>query len=163
VRGNSSSWIYSEYRWTWYFVVKNESTTDYLNQVKEDSISNPFPDSIYLKFRFISDSTEESREGWMIDDISINDEICYQLNELNSELNVDIFPNPTHEHINFHLFGSPSFSRYCLYSPVGSKIIEKEINGNNLSLNISGLNKGLYIIRLETIENNILIKKFVVL
>ncbi len=62
-----------------------------------------------------------------------------------------IYPNPVSNELNISLEAADLKSLFVkLYSPVGQCILEKETyNTNTISLNLSDLNKGLYILLLQ--------------
>lgn len=62
----------------------------------------------------------------------------------NQDLN--IYPNPAKDFVYFT--SNESISKIEVYNLVGSKVISKKINTNQVRLNLSELNAGLYIVRI---------------
>ena len=84
VSGKSDGWILSRFNWEWWI------------PVKMDTIIAP-PDSLMIRFTFISDDIETNKEGWMIDDIltySAEWQLCSGIDEQKKENMISISPNP---------------------------------------------------------------------
>jgi hypothetical protein len=56
-----SGWVYSEYQWNCYCVTHPRML---------------WPDTVLFRFNFRSDSLSTTKDGWMIDDISFQTDIC---------------------------------------------------------------------------------------
>lgn len=83
--GKSDGWIKSTFCWQWWMPVFAADTI----------ILNP--DSLMIRFTFISDSIIKNKEGWMIDDIltsSADWQTCSSVNENSMDKAVSVSPNP---------------------------------------------------------------------
>jgi hypothetical protein len=83
--GTSDGWIKSMFIWQWWIPV-----------LSADSIIIN-PDSLMIRFTFISDGITENKEGWMIDDIltySGDWTQCSSINENSPEKALSVSPNP---------------------------------------------------------------------
>jgi hypothetical protein len=97
-------------------------------------------DTVWLRFRFISDDTVEAMDGWIIDDIKIEKDMYSAIKNVTVDV-LKIYPNPTTGIINF-----PSLRNQDRYSievtntlgqPVLRVAYQKEID-------LSSQPKGLY-------------------
>lgn len=84
ISGNSYGWVKSIFNWQWYFGVYRDTI-----------ITNP--DSLMVKFTFRSDDADETREGWMVDQIFTSSGYwggCGAASDTDYEKNILVFPNP---------------------------------------------------------------------
>jgi uncharacterized delta-60 repeat protein len=72
-------------------------------------------------------------------------------NDLNSTLNVSIFPNPVTDKINLHFQNAKAFHKLnvSLFSIEGQLLIQKSLECNNFSIDVSGLATGIYFLKLS--------------
>jgi|GEM_PF-3116230 len=70
--------------------------------------------------------------------------------ELQNNIDLVVYPNPTNSTLNFELQSSKKISKLNLeiYDINGRKIISKALLKNHLTLDVSGLNKGVYFYRI---------------
>lgn len=105
----------------------------------------PFNDTIIYRISFQSDSIQTNKEGWIIDNIWINDffesieETKYPLNELIA------FPNPFRESLSFKTPDQNRFIKNLKIFDLGGKLI-KEVYAisSEITLNLNYLKDGIY-------------------
>jgi hypothetical protein len=87
--GSSNGWQYVELYWLWYMLTKGSM---------EVFNGNPL-----IRFRFISDSINTNKEGWMIDDIVIRGYAPYGAVNKFEYGQITVYPNPSNGlvHINY--------------------------------------------------------------
>jgi len=120
-------------------------------------LSNPYP--VYLRFVFSSDSIQTNKEGWMIDNISIclGCGNCLGINEAENKELISIFPNPATDELTIET----QLTSEIEISNLEGQVVKKfEVNDGKLSIDISDLNSGIYIIRVQT-DKGITTKKFI--
>jgi hypothetical protein len=135
--GKSDGWILSRFNWQWWM------------PVRADTIIFP-PDSLMIKFTFISDSIETGREGWMIDDIltaSAEMQLCSGIEDQPAEKTISVYPNPfslqTTLKTNFLL----NYSIITIYDSFGNQVYYTEdVTGNTITFYRKGLPPGLYLL-----------------
>ena len=142
--GQSDGWIQSRFCWIWQLMVK-----------KADTIISP-PDSLLIRFTFISDSLNKNKDGWMIDDILVNSAgpgECSGINEISEENHFSVFPNPL---INQSTIQTDIFlnsAKLVIYNSMGQLLKHiNNISGQTFILQRGNLLSGLYYLRL--IQNN---------
>ena len=129
--GTSNDWINTRIQWVWMLPTK----------------SYP-PDTVIVRFHFISDNIQTNKDGWMIDDILISyADLPGNVTEFNSEqLNLDIYPNPANNEINIKFENQINECLIEIYNISGIKV--KEVNfinvDNNCKLSTEDLNSGFY-------------------
>ncbi len=142
--GKSDGWIQSLIVWQWYW------------PARADTIIIP-PDSLMIKFTFISDSAVSNREGWMIDEIVTscgNSWDCSSVTEHSSPGKLTVSPNPFTTSTT--VTGSVVFHNACLtlYDSKGEIVFtEKGLSGKSFELKRNGLSPGIYFLTL-TGKNN---------
>lgn len=126
------------------------------------------PDSILLKFIFKSDSIQNSKEGWLIDNIQMDYvvDLCgTHINE-HSEKNsfVSISPNPFSDNSILEFKNrNDEMSEIDIYNSIGAKISKcKNISENKLQLNRNNFTEGLYFYKVKTKKGYSESGKFVV-
>lgn len=82
------------------------------------------------------------------------------------KIDIDIFPNPCNDKINISFKSNFSISNYLnidIYSMQGKKVFDKKISDmfiNNIKIDVSGINSGLYFIKIYN-SDLIFIDKFI--
>jgi hypothetical protein len=139
INGKSDGWIQSGFYWRWWIPVKSDTI-----------IINP--DSLMLRFTFISDSIIKNKEGWMIDDLSLwYETLCSGIAENSTDGSVSLFPNPTEGIINLSFSEAVEATEVEVLNSFGQVIMRKDMNFQPSNrLDLSGQAKGLYFIRLQT-------------
>ena len=121
-------------------------------------------DTIFFRFNFASDSTVNSiHEGWMIDDIVIGKGlgICAGGMEDELDLKTEIFPNPVTNTINLELMAGAKMNSFIIMDLRGQVIVEQVVeNDQEMSIDVSNLNVGVYFIKFQ-FDKNIITKKFI--
>ena len=131
--GSSGDWQYVELYWHWLALVK-KSTSQTTN-------------SILIRFHFTSDESDNSREGWMIDDMVFRGyDVSGHLQSLNKEA-IQIFPIPASRMIYIHkAFPFSSALILEIYDTTGR--LKKKIQYEQNGVNISDLEPGIYFIKI---------------
>ena len=111
---------------------------------------------IYIRFRFISDSTTDSLSGWMIDSIRIASTICSGgVSKITTENSISIFPNPAYSVLTI---ASPEvITNIIITNLIGETVYTHEYNTEKVEVNIVNLPVGVYFIKI----NNTEVRKFV--
>lgn len=138
--GKSDGWIQSAFCWTWQMLVK-----------KADTIISP-PDSLIVRFTFISGSVINNKDGWMIDDIMViaaDPGSCSGINEKSKENHISVFPNPLSRQSTLRTEMYLKNAKLIIYNSLGQQIKQLyNINGNTFTLQRDNLSVGLYYLRL---------------
>ena len=137
--GASDGWIYTRIQWVWAWPVDNYP-----------------PDTLMLRFHFISDSIQTNKDGWMIDNILISyaDEgnAIQEVDKMN--IKIEISPNPFDNSTTIK-FKTVSKETLTLIVKNSLGQIVKKVNRvieNPIQINRGELQSGLYIIQL--MDNN---------
>jgi len=115
-----------------------------------------YDDTVLFRFSFISDSIQTFKDGWMLDDIDIEDwhEGIY---EDNYKLgNIITYPNPCSSESIIEFDNLLDHATLTVFNAFGQQVKQlNDIKGQRIIFNSSNLPDGLYFIQL--IENNTLI------
>ncbi len=123
------------------------------------------PDGSFVRFRFAftSDPVAADGEGWMIDDIRIDNIFDYEPGGPNIFNLGDAFPNPCGEQITFpYSINQPGDLTVHLYNLLGDQLLTKKITGlesgtYSLTLNIPSLPNGNYLAQFQF--NNLFVNR----
>ncbi|WNJ17411.1 T9SS type A sorting domain-containing protein [Pontibacter sp. G13] len=112
-----------------------------------------FSDSLLLRFTFISDSVDEFRDGWMMDNFMLSNTIFHTINQgpLNERLNV--YPNPTQGPIRLDIAPGESeieIQSVALYDLAGTLIRRLPFHGDQASWDFSDLPPSTYLLNVKT-------------
>ncbi len=144
--GKSEGWIQSGFCWRWFLPVSQDTI-----------IINP--DSLLIRFTFISDSISDNNEGWMIDDILTTAgglEICSGTKESSVDWRVNVYPNPFSTETILETEESFKNATVTICNSLGQQVKQlKNISGSSVVLNRDNLPGDLYFLHL-TQENKIL-------
>jgi hypothetical protein len=81
-------------------------------------------------------------------------------NENLSDLNIQVFPNPTSDILNIKMENQAS-AQLTIFDIYGKKVLEKmEVNQSEIQLSTSSFSQGVYFLRIE-MEGKELVKKFI--
>jgi len=150
--GRSDGWVLSRFSWQWWFPVKSDTI-----------IINP--DSLMIRFTFISDTIETDKEGWMIDDIvttSENINLCSGIKENNITYQISIFPNPFSQQATLSTDYPLKNAIITLYNCFGQKVRTIEnILKSPVILPRNNLPSGIYLLVIEG-DNKPVSQKFLI-
>ena len=145
--GKSDGWIQSKFCWQWYIPVNPDSI-----------IINP--DSLLIRFTFISDSIVKNKEGWMIDDLvtsSAGWELCSSTKESSRDENITVYPNPFSIETLIQTENDFKKATLTVYNSMGQRVKQlKNISGQTVLLSRDDLPSGLYF--LQMVQGNKILK-----
>jgi len=160
IANHSNGWILSRYEWIWYFPVKAPKDNDD-PKIAYKSANDINPDSIYIRFRFVSDSVENENSGWMIDNIEISGIYLHDISEKNIDKNIQVAYNATNKTFAVQITDDESFKTYALYNINGQKLFDQPIKTDKFEFSVAGYKKGIYFITFQG-ENNKVTKKIII-
>lgn len=145
--GKSKGWIYSRIQWIWVMPRKK------------------IPDTIILRFNFISDSIQTNKAGWMIDDLMISR--VDQGSSVNSILEhvpyFEITPNPMNDKSRIQIIGNSGINyTVSVLNILGQTVKNIEIINEEALLSNENLKQGIYFVQLKNESQIIATKKIVV-
>ena len=100
-------------------------------------------DTVFVAINCVS----EDAFIFMVDDIIIETETGISEN---SEISVRIYPNPVSDYLNVE--ADKKISELILINSTGQIVKSKYFNNRSITLNVSGLQKGIYILQIRTKE-----------
>jgi hypothetical protein len=136
-KGFSGTFVdrFTEIEWVWMFPIKDIPT-----------------DTMYYRFRFISDTVNNQKEGWMISDISFSyADLGSGIEELTA-FDFSIAPNPSN---GFFELTTSSKVEKAILRDLNGNIVQVELIGNKKVLNYSGLSQGIYFLQLQTSDDRL--------
>jgi len=120
-----------------------------------------FPDlsysgGIYLRFRFVSDSTIDSLSGWIIDSIEIEYPGCGEgIDNINTNNSLGFYPNPTSTSLTIT---SPNkISQITITNLLGQMLFTHEYNTEQVQVDVADLPSGIYFVKINGTD----VRKFV--
>jgi hypothetical protein len=134
--GTSNGWIYSRIQWVWLV-----------------PLSNIPPNPLYMRFHFISDSIDNEKAGWVIDDILISHAFTgWSVKKTGEDTKLKYSPNPMTTETVFY-FDNPIKEKYSLrlYNSKGQLVkTQSEYHPQSITLKRGNLNSGLYYFMLKS-------------
>ena len=109
-------------------------------------------DTLYYRYTFVSDGIQTNQEGWMLDNLSLI-EHTEGIQDLASRDEITIYPNPTYGTISIESKNVTKEMDVSVYNIQGRLILEQTINNNKGDLNISNLDKGIYMVKVLSRNN----------
>jgi len=124
-------------------------------------------DTLMVRFNFVSDSIDNFREGWMIDDINLYsaDLGGGAIYKTNVSKEIFIYPLPASNHINFYFVKTSKSIMIEILTLDGKKVFQnKYFNLQEVQVDTRDLTSGIYISKItlnnkEIFYNEILINK----
>jgi hypothetical protein len=119
-----------------------------------------FPtDTMYYRFNFLSDSIDNNKEGWLIENLHFSyADMQGGISNINDSFSFfEMSPNPSKEVVQIQ----SNLKEFALtiYSLNGTPMITFR---NEKTLNLSGFSSGIYLVKMETPEGNICTKKLII-
>jgi len=106
---------------------------------------------IYLRFRFVSDSTIDSLSGWMIDSIRIENVGCKFLGgyvaEVNKQNIINLYPNPATTEIT--IMATDEISSVVITNLLGQTVFAHEYKTEEVEIDVSALPPGVYFVKIN--------------
>ncbi|MCD4730592.1 MAG: T9SS type A sorting domain-containing protein [Bacteroidales bacterium] len=110
-------------------------------------------DSIMVRHTFISDSVDNSKEGWMIDNLLVHVTIIHTVNEVEQEEYLKIQPNPTTGKIDIiarKIDGFHIIEKMELIDMEGKVVQEFGISPTKFFIDIGHHQDGIYFLKIKT-------------
>ena len=145
--GHSNDWVTTWFTWNFPPV---KSRMDYIG------------DTMIIRFNFISDSIDNNREGWMIDNIKLYSVDLGCGNDDIKPLEFTISPNPMNKSAIIEL---DDYSKIELsIFDIQGRIVRQNnyINNQAIVIDKDKLNSGIYFVKIRTDKNLIGIRKLIV-
>jgi len=119
---------------------------------EEIDLSEYLGDTITARFQLVTD-TAVTRDGFYFDDLQINviNEELLNLNDLSSNKLFSLYPNPVQN--NLSIQSQIENYEVEVFSILGQKVLQLTNQSNNSSINMEGLDTGIYFITLSNAQN----------
>ncbi len=101
---------------------------------------------VEYRFTFTSDSVNTNKDGWMIDNIIIQNSWYSDINEIKDNQKIQIFPNPTSNFISIQTENNIKFKSAEIKDVLGKTIL----TSNNTTIDLSKFEPGIYFVELTT-------------
>jgi len=137
--GHTNDWTYSEFYWYWEGLIKQ------------------IYDSVIVRFCFKSDSINNNKEGWLIDQILFNAYMVVGDIEIKNENDINIYPNPTNDKLNVEIQEKATLE---IINTQGQIVYTKSLTEKQNNLDLSNLVSGVYTLRIKT-DRGIAIRKLI--
>lgn len=134
--GNSQGWVHTRVQWIWLYWLKNYP-----------------PDTLRLRFHFVSDSIQTNKDGWMIDNILVSyaDQDSSVDEPVFSQNDIKIAPNPVGSFACINLSeSSGDFLTVSIFNSWGQKVKRcRIISSREFRIDTSELTQGIYFVQIE--------------
>jgi len=147
----ANDWKWSSFIWEF-----NLAAAKPIDELEASGCSMGFgdlEDSLLVRFHFVSDSIQDDENGWMIRNIAIGleEDLFTSISETNYNP-LSLYPNPTTSTIRIQLpENNLNATRTSIYDMTGRLVHQQPFNPN---LNVGYLDRGTYIVVVETEEGN---------
>lgn len=134
--GNSAGWQYSRFQFFFGLPIRSTGGHDCL-------IPNPM-----LRFRFVSDTSSATLDGWLIDSIKLEADQYSSVNDIARSNALEVFPNPSQGGVfNFPALEKRKDYRVEVYDMTGRQLLDIPYTTR---LDISGYSKDVYLYRVRS-------------
>lgn len=143
--GNSNGWITTTFSWAVCLVKSTKEISD----------------TMIIRFNFVSDSINNNREGWLIDDITIFwIDLGTGISQIELDKQIEIFPNPITN--STRIKSTDRIKRVDLYSNTGQLMKSKNCDDYEFDFNRGKIMSGIYYFRFYFEDGIIQTKKVIV-
>lgn len=106
----------------------------------------PPTDTLWIQFKFASDSIQTFKEGWMIDSLVFSYDLGIGINETGKASTCGASPNPFHQETTLTFLNPEKNAVLFLFNANGHMIQRLEsLTGNQITLTRGSLTPGLYL------------------
>ncbi len=149
--GKSDGWIQSQFCWQWWIGAKRDTII-------------PNPDSLMIRFTFISDTVTHHKDGWMIDNIVTEDlwYMCGGIAENNLNEDVVISPNPFTSLTTISFSAEQTNTTIKITDILGKEIKAINFTGKELIIMKGTMQAGIYFVQITDANKNIVNRKVLV-
>ena len=103
-------------------------------------------DTLWFRFTFVSDSIDNHKEGWIIDNLVI---IVYKLGGIEGEDQknnlISLFPNPVNRFEQLNIISKNSqTSRLQIFNPEGKSVYKNDVSGEQITIDMHSFQPGFY-------------------
>jgi hypothetical protein len=121
-------------------------------------------DSLWFRFTFISDSINNNKEGWIIDNIKIYNDPTISIKEFTQKKDlITISPNPVKQSENFSISLKNIDAKLInIYSSQGKLQLQIVNPTKSFTLNTTQFQKGLFLVEIIDVKNARMKKKLVI-
>lgn len=147
ITGDSKGWINSEYKWVWFIPCKIIESDEYSDSNLKSTNESPFPDSLYVRFVFISDSINENKCGWIIDNIEVYEIFVGDVLIIDLDQSVSVYPNPTDNILKVKLPENLKLEEFIILNSFGQKLKIGKVTDSLIEIDVSNLPNGQYFIQ----------------
>ena len=109
-------------------------------------------DTLYYRYTFVSDSIQTNQEGWMLDNLALIDH-TESIQNIVSRDEITVYPNPAYGTISVDCKNVTGEMDVSVYNIQGQLLLERKIHENKGDINISSLDKGIYIVKVLSRDN----------
>jgi len=149
--GHSGGWIHSSLTW---------------HVIPVDQLLDFPPDTMILRFNFISDADDHSREGWMIDQIRLFaiDLGSGKEDVVSSAPSFIIAPNPVKDHAVVSFKKKYLTIDFGLYDARGQRVKQASYqNCNSFRIERGNLPAGLYLCKIQADNKKVVFKRLILI
>ena len=83
-----------------------------------------------------------------VDDVKFGSYTALSSDHFEKLTNVNLYPNPSSDFININ--SADSIEEYSIYDLTGRIVKNSNPNSNNFRINVTSLNKGIYLVKLSS-------------
>ena len=113
------------------------------------SLSNTNFDRVVIFFDIQTDKpADESTDTFDIDDVKFGSYAVLSSRHFEKLTNVNLYPNPSSDFININ--SADTIQEYSIYDLTGRVVKNSNPNSNNFIIDITALNKGVYLVKLNS-------------
>ncbi|MFW6020108.1 MAG: T9SS type A sorting domain-containing protein [Bacteroidales bacterium] len=142
--GHSGGWVTTRFGWQYVVGKKNPN------------------DTMIIRFNFISDSIDNPKEGWMIDNIRLHKRIISGI-QTNEQPGFQLYPNPTNGPVNIKLNQTHKDIRLKIFTTAGQLIEQRQYeNKQKIEWQTTGLMPGVYLLQLQMDDRPAVTRKLLV-
>lgn len=116
-------------------------------------------DTILFRFTYITDNINTLHDGWMIDDIGVDDWMS-GISEIQNDNLISVYPNPTTDHLTIQRNKSSDKQSVKIFDYTGQVLSENQ-NFAGETIDTRQLNNGVYLLKYSDTKS-FSIKKFIV-
>ena len=132
--GHSDGWETSSFNWLYCLGVKDD-----------------YPDSLMIRFNFISDDIVSNKAGWMIDDIKLQSFECSSVSEKENNISSSIYPNPINRNSVLEIGGLNGRTYEMEIFDLNGRLIYSQVNNtSSFPLNDIFFEPGIYFYQVST-------------
>jgi hypothetical protein len=85
------------------------------------------------------------------------------IEQVSNGINVMVYPNPVSQNLNIKVESTNGKINFTIFNTLGQQVLQEYSNESTTNISVANLSPGIYLLRIQTQDGNILTRKISVI